>query len=179
LERPAPTSNPRVNAGKTGGFFNRQSPNTGKLPRFLAATAVGDSTSRSGPHKICCAGNKPAVQGFRLGRLRQTLPLAARPTPIRLKETDMKKLILSAVLSAVAASPLAAQEWGTVTGQVIVSGNIPTAELLHRKGAEIKDKEVVRLTTPTRTILLSMPTTRALHTSLSTSPKHPKPSTLI
>lgn len=70
----APTSNPRVNAGKTGGFFNRQSPNTGKLPRFLAATAVGDSTSRSGPHKICCAGNKPAVQAFRLGRLRQTLP---------------------------------------------------------------------------------------------------------
>jgi plastocyanin len=59
-----------------------------------------------------------------------------------MKETDMKKLMLSAVLSVAIASPAVAQDWGTVTGQVIVSGNVPAAELLHRKGAEIKDKEV-------------------------------------
>jgi plastocyanin len=54
----------------------------------------------------------------------------------------MKKLMLSAVLSVASIVPVAADDWGTVTGQVIVSGTVPAAELLHRKGAEIKDKEV-------------------------------------
>jgi hypothetical protein len=54
----------------------------------------------------------------------------------------MNKLMLSAVLSVAVASPAFAQSWGTVTGQVTVSGTVPELELLHRKGAEIKDKEV-------------------------------------
>jgi plastocyanin len=54
----------------------------------------------------------------------------------------MKKILLSAVLSVLSLAPAVAEDWGTVTGQVIVSGTAPAAELLHKKDAAIKDKEV-------------------------------------
>ncbi|MCE2793961.1 MAG: hypothetical protein LW816_01440 [Planctomyces sp.] len=54
----------------------------------------------------------------------------------------MKKILLSAILSAIPFASVTADDWGTVTGQVIVTGNVPAAELLHKQGADIKDKEV-------------------------------------
>jgi len=54
----------------------------------------------------------------------------------------MKKTLLTAVLSVLSLAPAVAEDWGTVTGQVIVSGAIPAPELLHKKDAAIKDKEV-------------------------------------
>lgn len=54
----------------------------------------------------------------------------------------MKKMLLSAALSMCCLAPAVAQEWGTVTGQIVVTGNIPEPVLLHSKNADIKDKEV-------------------------------------
>jgi plastocyanin len=58
------------------------------------------------------------------------------------EEKAMKKILLSAILSAIPFASVTADDWGTVTGQVIVTGNVPAAELLHKQGADIKDKEV-------------------------------------
>lgn len=58
------------------------------------------------------------------------------------EEKSMKKILLSAILSAIPFASVTADDWGTVTGQVIVTGNVPAAELLHKQGADIKDKEV-------------------------------------
>lgn len=35
-----------------------------------------------------------------------------------------------------------ADDWGTITGQIVVDGDVPEPVLLHAKDAEIKDKEV-------------------------------------
>ena len=54
----------------------------------------------------------------------------------------MKKMLLSAALSVCCVVPAAAEDWGTVTGQFVVTGKIPAPELLHKKDSDIKDKAV-------------------------------------
>ena len=54
----------------------------------------------------------------------------------------MKKMLLSAALSMCCLAPAVAEDWGTVTGQVVVTGTIPEPVMLHKKDADIKDKAV-------------------------------------
>ena len=54
----------------------------------------------------------------------------------------MKKMLLSAALSMCCLAPAVAEDWGTVTGQVVVTGTIPEPVMLHKKGAAIKDAAV-------------------------------------
>ncbi len=54
----------------------------------------------------------------------------------------MKSLFLSAALSFCCLAPVIAEDWGTVTGRIVVTGTIPEPVVLHKKGADIKDKEV-------------------------------------
>ena len=58
----------------------------------------------------------------------------------------MKKMLLSAALSVCCLSPAFAQDYGTITGQVVVTGNVPEPVLLHKKDADIKDKAVCAAT---------------------------------
>ena len=55
----------------------------------------------------------------------------------------MKKafLLLSAA-ALLAPSTLLGAEWGTVSGKIVLKGDVPSPVLLHAKGADIKDKEV-------------------------------------
>jgi plastocyanin len=53
----------------------------------------------------------------------------------------MKRVLLAAVLMCCAVTTNA-QDWGTVTGQYVFSGDIPKPELLFAKGAASKDPEV-------------------------------------
>lgn len=54
----------------------------------------------------------------------------------------MKKMILAVgVLLSCSVSAIA-EDWGTVSGQFVVTGEIPALELLHAKGAPIKDPAV-------------------------------------
>lgn len=54
----------------------------------------------------------------------------------------MKHVMLSAVFATLLSGAVVADDWGKVTGQIIVTGDIPTPELLHKQGADVKDKEV-------------------------------------
>jgi hypothetical protein len=54
----------------------------------------------------------------------------------------MKKIFLSAALSACCFASAVAQDWGNVSGQIVATGAIPAPELLHKAGADIKDKAV-------------------------------------
>lgn len=54
----------------------------------------------------------------------------------------MMKILFSALLLSCCALTAAAEDWGTITGQIVVTGEIPEPVLLHAKNAEIKDKEV-------------------------------------
>ncbi|MCR9199676.1 MAG: carboxypeptidase regulatory-like domain-containing protein [Planctomycetaceae bacterium] len=38
-------------------------------------------------------------------------------------------------------SPVSASEWGSVTGQFVLEGTVPPRQLLHRRGADVKDAE--------------------------------------
>ncbi len=54
----------------------------------------------------------------------------------------MKKMLFSAALSLCCVAPVVAEDWGTVTGQIVVTGEIPQPVLLHKKDAPIKDAAV-------------------------------------
>lgn len=55
----------------------------------------------------------------------------------------MKKTLLSlAAVALLAPSGLVADDWGTVTGKIVLKGEVPAPVLLHAKDADIKDKEV-------------------------------------
>lgn len=54
----------------------------------------------------------------------------------------MKMKVLSAALALCCSTSVFAEEWGSVTGQVVVTGAIPDPVLLHAKGAPIKDANV-------------------------------------
>ncbi len=54
----------------------------------------------------------------------------------------MKKIFLCAALSVCCLAPVSADDWGTVSGQIIATGNIPEPVLLHAKDAAIKDAAV-------------------------------------
>lgn len=60
----------------------------------------------------------------------------------------MKKMLLTAALSVCCLVPANAEDWGTVTGQFIVTGEIPAPELMHDPKAEIKDKAVCGAVNP-------------------------------
>ena len=74
----------------------------------------------------------------------------------------MKKILLSAILCVAPFASASADDWGTVTGQVIVSGNVPAAELLHKQGADIKDKEVCAAADTYKDDLVINPTSNGL-----------------
>lgn len=54
----------------------------------------------------------------------------------------MKKTFLAAILSLFCCVTAIAEDWGTVTGQIVVTGEIPKRVLQHLKGAAIKDPAV-------------------------------------
>lgn len=54
----------------------------------------------------------------------------------------MNRVVLVAGLMAVCGSSCQAEDWGTVTGQFLFKGDIPKLELLHAKGADVKDGDV-------------------------------------
>lgn len=51
-------------------------------------------------------------------------------------------ICVTALTVLTAASATAADGWGDVTGKITWKGDVPKAELLHAKGATVKDKEV-------------------------------------
>ncbi len=51
----------------------------------------------------------------------------------------MKKTLLSAALICCFGVNAIAEDWGTISGQFVVSGSIPEPVLLHEKGAPVKD----------------------------------------
>jgi plastocyanin len=53
-----------------------------------------------------------------------------------------KMMLLTAMLSLFCCVSANAEDWGTVTGQIVVTGEIPEPVLLHPKGAPIKDAAV-------------------------------------
>lgn len=54
----------------------------------------------------------------------------------------MKRMILTAACSVLAMYSASAAEWGTITGQVVLNGDVPKPVLMHAKGAAIKDAAV-------------------------------------
>ena len=54
----------------------------------------------------------------------------------------MKKMILSGFLMLCCGISATAEDWGTISGQVVVSGDIPAPVLLHAKDAPVKDAPV-------------------------------------
>ena len=60
----------------------------------------------------------------------------------------MKKMLLTAALSVSCLVPAAAEDWGTVTGQFVVTGDIPALELMHDPKADIRDKAVCAAVNP-------------------------------
>ncbi len=60
----------------------------------------------------------------------------------------MKKMLQTATLSVCCLVPAAAEDWGTVTGQFVVTGEIPAPELMHDPKADVKDKAVCAAVNP-------------------------------
>lgn len=54
----------------------------------------------------------------------------------------MKKMILAASVMLICSASAIAADWGTISGQVVVTGDIPAPVLLHAKGAPVKDAAV-------------------------------------
>ena len=54
----------------------------------------------------------------------------------------MKKMIVSAILMLCCGVSALAEDWGTISGQFVATGDIPAPELLHAKGAPVKDAAV-------------------------------------
>lgn len=54
----------------------------------------------------------------------------------------MKKMILSGILMLCCSVSAPAEDWGTISGQFVATGDIPAPELLHAKGAQVKDAAV-------------------------------------
>ena len=54
----------------------------------------------------------------------------------------MKKTLLSAALIVCFGVNAIAEDWGTISGQYVVTGEIPAPVLLHAKGAAVKDPAV-------------------------------------
>lgn len=54
----------------------------------------------------------------------------------------MSRLPLAALAVILSATSATAEDWGTISGQIVVTGSIPPLELLHAKGAPIKDANV-------------------------------------
>ena len=55
---------------------------------------------------------------------------------------NMKMMILAAGLVLCCGVAARAEDWGTISGQVVVTGDIPAPVLLHAKGAPVKDPAV-------------------------------------
>jgi len=51
----------------------------------------------------------------------------------------MKKTLLSAALLLCLGVNATAEDWGTISGQFVVTGTVPEPVLLHAKGAQVKD----------------------------------------
>jgi len=51
----------------------------------------------------------------------------------------MKNLIVAASLILTCGVSAIAEDWGTISGQFVVTGDVPAPELLHAKGAPVKD----------------------------------------
>lgn len=58
----------------------------------------------------------------------------------------MKNLVLTAAIAAMTCSFSNAADWGTITGQVVLDGDVPDPVLLHSKGAQIKGGQVCAAT---------------------------------
>ena len=58
------------------------------------------------------------------------------------RKFQMKQILLSAAVLFSCAVSAVAEDWGTITGQVLVKGDIPEPVLLHQKDANIKDAAV-------------------------------------
>ena len=54
----------------------------------------------------------------------------------------MKKMYLATLCSMLLTGAVSAADWGTITGQVVIKGDVPKPVLLHAKGAPIKDAAV-------------------------------------
>ena len=54
----------------------------------------------------------------------------------------MKKMILSGILMLCCGVSAPAEDWGTISGQFVATGDIPAPELLHAKGSQVKDAAV-------------------------------------
>ena len=54
----------------------------------------------------------------------------------------MKNIALLALTSLTLMTPGLAAEWGTISGRVVLKGDVPDPVLLHAKGAPVKDGEI-------------------------------------
>jgi plastocyanin len=86
----------------------------------------------------------------------------------------MKRLLTFAALCACAAAPAVAEDWGTVSGQIVVTGTIPKPELLHKAGAPVKDAEVCAVVDTYKQDLIIDDATKGLANVIVYMPKAPK-----
>lgn len=72
------------------------------------------------------------------------------------------KTLLAAVICVVLPPTAAADDWGTISGRIVVTGQIPEREILFRKGTAAKDAEVCSAQDVYANDLLIDPETRGL-----------------
>ncbi len=87
----------------------------------------------------------------------------------------MKKLILAASLMLCCGVSAIAEDWGTISGQVVVTGDIPAPILLHAKGAQtVKDTAVCAAADTYKDDLVINPESKGLANVFIYLPKAPK-----
>lgn len=86
----------------------------------------------------------------------------------------MKKLILAAGLMLCCGASAIGEDWGTISGQVVVTGDIPAPVLLHAKGAQVKDAAVCAAADTYKDDLVINPESKGLANVFIYLPKAPK-----
>jgi plastocyanin len=61
---------------------------------------------------------------------------------LKFEGAQMKNIALTVLTALILASPGLAAEWGTISGRVVLKGDVPDPVLLHAKGAPVKDGEI-------------------------------------
>lgn len=86
----------------------------------------------------------------------------------------LRTLICVTALTLISAVSASAADWGDVTGRILWKGDVPEAELLHSKGASVKDAAVCAANDVYRDDLVVDPDTKGIANVFVFLPKKPK-----
>jgi len=86
----------------------------------------------------------------------------------------MKTMVFAASLMLCSGVSVIAEDWGTISGQVVVTGDIPAPILLHPKGAQVKDPAVCAAVDTYKDDLLIDTDSKGLANVFIYLPKKPK-----